>query len=292
MDKQLKEIVSFDQSFVAGSGAKKVMKEMGATSRDLYMVDPRKLIVKEGFNPRVHDAEYKAGIEELAGSMANGFLQDKPLAGYIGLDADNNDQIYITDGHRRLEAVLLAISNGAPIETVPVVIKPASTSMADLTAQFVTSNDGKPFKPYELAIVVKRLEAFGWDQAKIAKTINKTETYVGMLAKVAASPESIQQAIKDGMISAAEAVKVINKDKSKAAETVKKRVENAKAKGKSKSTASDDEGTEESRRLRRMRKHAQEAFDLLGTIYRSKNSTLDEKHREAVKVLLEQLRGV
>jgi len=102
---------------------KSAMRTVGAGSRDLWQVKPENLRVIEGFNVRVRTPTYIERVRSLADSMkSEGYYQDQPMAGYV---AKENEEmvIYITGGHRRREAVLLAIAEGAEIVTVPVNIR-------------------------------------------------------------------------------------------------------------------------------------------------------------------------
>ena len=113
--------LGFNGQFHPGS-IKSAMRDIGAGSRDLWQVNPNQLRTCEDFNVRVLNDQYRARVRYLADSIkANGFYQDQPLAGYVAKE-DGADIIYITGGHRRLAGTLLAISEGAEIPKVPVVV--------------------------------------------------------------------------------------------------------------------------------------------------------------------------
>lgn len=215
---------------------KDAMKEAGAGSSDLWKVPPEALHVLPNFNARVRNAEYEAHIRDLADSMkVNGFKQDKPLSGYVAVE-DGVQKIYITDGHSRLEAVNLAISEGAAIPRVPVVVAQSGASIEDLTVALVTSNNGKPLSPYETGIVCKRLMAFGWEIPEIAARLTISDQHVRNLLSLMGAPVEIRQMVMEDRIAASQAIEIIGKHGDKALEVIQGAQERAAAKGKAKVT--------------------------------------------------------
>lgn len=215
---------------------KEAMKEAGAGSSDLWKVPPEALHILPNFNVRVRNPEYEAHIRDLADSMkANGYKQDKPISGYVAVE-DGIQKIYITDGHSRREAALLAISEGAEIPRVPVVVAQAGASIEDLTAALVTSNNGKPLSPFETGIVCKRLTAFGWDTKEIASRLSISDQYVKNLLTLMGAPIEIRQMVMEDRISASTAIEVVEKHGDKAVIVIREAQERAESKGKGKVT--------------------------------------------------------
>ncbi len=210
----------------------------GASSADLWKVKPDRLRVAEGFNVRDKDAEYGARVRAIANSIIeNGYMDDKPIAGYVACE-DGEDFVYITDGHTRYDAVLLAISEGHEITHVPVVTKPRGTSMEDLTIALVTSNTGEKLKPMELARVCKRLMGYGMEASTIAKRIGVTHEYVNQLLDLLAAPKSVRDLVSSGKISATLAIETTRKHGVKeAVKLLSEGVKEATASGKERATA-------------------------------------------------------
>jgi ParB family chromosome partitioning protein len=224
--------------FVPGN-VKAVMKEVGATSADLWQVAYEDLHIQPGFNVREKDADYKAHVANIASLMvANGYYRDKPMAGYVAVIGGKN-RIVVTDGHCRHEAVALARSQGADIVKVPVVVKPSGTSEEDLIVAMVASNSGKPLTPYEIGTVCKRLQAFGWDEKKISGHLNFTNTYVTDLLFLQGCPKAVRKLVQEGKVSAATAIAAVRQHGEKAAEVLTGAVEKAEASGKTKATKKD-----------------------------------------------------
>lgn len=193
-------------------GMKAAIAETGAKVRDLLMVPVDQIRTVAGMNVRIHDADYEAHVESLRESIVeHGFWQHMPIPGYAGKEGDQTF-IYATGGFSRLEAVKRAILAGTPIEVLPVVLKPAGTSMLDLTFALAGDNTGKPLKPYERAIVVKRAVGYGAEPATIATKMGITEQYVNDLLYLMGLPQSIQQMVIDGRVSAHNAVVTARKN--------------------------------------------------------------------------------
>lgn len=183
---------------------------VGIASADLWKVPFDRLTIHPGFNVRVKDAAYEQRVKDIADSIeANGYMQDKPMAGIVVLDDQGQDSIVVTDGHTRYDAVALARSRGVEIDLIPVVTKPRGTSMEDITIALVTSNSGQRLTPYETALVCKRLIGYGMPESDIARRLGFTKTYVSDLLGLLASPKAIRDMVKDGKVSATEAIKTI-----------------------------------------------------------------------------------
>lgn len=192
-------------------GMKAAMKDSGATSTDLLMVPIGNLKIVAGLNVRVQDADHEAQIEYIKNSIiANGFYKHHPLPGYAGKEGELTF-IYVTGGFTRYEAAKRAIAEGAAIENLPVVLKPAGTSMADLTVALAIDNTGKPLKPYERAIVVKRLVGYGMEEPEIATKLDVSEQYIKDLLFLLSLPMPIQKMVIDGSTSAGTAIQTARK---------------------------------------------------------------------------------
>lgn len=205
--------------FFPGS-IKKAASTSGFKSSDLWKAPVSSLRVVDGFNVRDKDDQYQERVRYIADSIiANGYMDDKPIAGFVS-EEDGEHIVIVTDGHTRLDAVRLAISEGHDIQTVPVVTKPRGTSMEDLTIALVTSNSGEKLRPYEVAKVCKRLIGYGMTEADIAKRLMLTRAYVLDLLNLLAAPAEIREMVSGGKISATEATKTIKKHGKDAADVI------------------------------------------------------------------------
>lgn len=221
---------------LAQGNVKKAMGSAGASSSDLWKVDPRKLRVMPGFNVRMHTPEYEAHIEAIAQSIVeNGYYPDKPIAGFVAREEGEN-VIYVTDGHTRLAAVMRAIERGHAIEFIPVVVKPQGTSMEDLTVALVKSNEGRPLTPMEIGTVCKRLLGLGLDEKTVAQRLGITRGYVDDLLMLVGADRRVRQLVESGEVAATLAISELKSDIEAAPKRLADAVLNAKAAGKQRAT--------------------------------------------------------
>ena len=89
---------------------KEAMKEAGASKGDLWKLPFDQLRIIDGFNLRVHNAQYTAKIEEYAETLFNeGWFAHKPMSELLQRDeATGKSQVFIFDGHTRLLSIPLA----------------------------------------------------------------------------------------------------------------------------------------------------------------------------------------
>lgn len=197
---------------------KQAMASSHAKSRDLWQVPVANIRIIDGFNVRIRDAKYDEKIDELAKSiLAEGFYQDKPLAGYVAKENGEN-VIFVTDGHRRYEATLKAITAGAQIEVLPIVVSAQSVSTEDLVVSLVRANSGEPLRPYEQAVVAKRLQRYGWETPQIAERLGFSGQYVENLLFLMAAPIAIRNMVIEDQVSASTAVEALRTHGEKAVE--------------------------------------------------------------------------
>lgn len=197
------------------------LKEMAVSRGTLMNFDPRKLEVKKGLNSRDGSAaDNLEHIEWLAQSIAEEGVKT-PLVVF-----QEGDHVYVADGHCRLAAVKLAISRGAPIETVPCIPEPRGTNGVDRVLSQVIYNSGKALTPLELGQNFKKALALGGTVEAIAKRVNMSVSWVNQMIDLQAAPEEVHQMVRDGKVSATLAAKVVKRDGADGgAATLKKAVE-------------------------------------------------------------------
>lgn len=222
-------------TLVAGS-IKGAMKESGAASRDLWFVPREQIRVIPDFNVRVESPALEAHIRALADSMkSEGFKAEHPLAGYVAREGDSS-VIYTTDGHCRLRGLDLAVSEGAEIELVPMVVSSKAKTIEDITVGLVRSASGKPLEALEKAAVCKRLSNFGWDERRIAERLGMTTTYVHELLTLIGAPAAVREMVAADKISATAALQAMATHGEKVVEKIEEGLEKAKASGKTRVT--------------------------------------------------------
>lgn len=204
------------------------------SKRDAFMIDPRKIKVEKGFNVRDLQTPYALdNLEQLKLSIIqNGVL--KPIE--IRLEGED---IYITDGHRRLAAVLAAIKEGHDIVAIPALAEDKKVDEAQRTLNLAIANDGVPLTPMERAQVVRRLANFGWSRAMIAERMGyKSENPVIAMEQLLAAPAEIKTMVDTGQVSATTAARVMKNSSTpaKATATLTKAADVAAKAGKKKVT--------------------------------------------------------
>ena len=235
-------------------GKMRAITEAATGKSTEYVVRVDQLRTIPGFNVRVVETDdYRHDLDALKQSIReNGYYPNKPLAGYIGKDGED-DVIYVTDGHRRLQAVQEindeALNDGEAIEGLPVVLKPADSSIADLTIALVQDNSGRPLTPYEMGVVVQRLASMRgegdepmFSKADIARKLSITERYIDDLNLLVAAPAKIRTAVLDGTVASTLAIQELRRNPKKAEERITAAIQKAKSQGRTKATRKHVEG--------------------------------------------------
>lgn len=171
---------------------------------DIHRIDPRLLKIKDNWNCRdEQSAETKAHIEMLALSIAEIGVQE-PVTVYW-----EDNTAWISDGHCRLWATMLAIKNGADIKTIPAKSEQRYANEADRLFSQIIRNAGKPFSQMEQAKVYKRLLDMGWQQQDIARKAGLSPARISQVLDLLALPELIKQMVTNGEVSASMAVNTV-----------------------------------------------------------------------------------
>lgn len=208
------------------------LRDLAESKRDLLMIDPRKIKVKEGYNLRdLTTPEAQAELQKLKGSIASIGVQQPLTVRLIG------DDIFVVAGHRRLAATMLAIEDGAAINSVPCIPIPKGMGEDDLCADLIVSNSNDPLKALEVAAGIKRLCAFGWEKPQIAErcgfgSVQTVDNYLALLS----APEDVKSMVRSGEVSPSTAREVVRKHGDKAGETLAAAKVQAASEGKSRIT--------------------------------------------------------
>lgn len=203
------------------------------SKRDFFTVDPRLLKVVPGYNVRdLTTPQAIVALDDLKRSIVENGVRI-PLE--VRIDGED---LFVVAGHRRLAAVMAAISEGHEITAIPVVPEPKGMNDVERTIGLVVSNSGEPLTALELAEIVRRLLAFGWTNDQIAKRLGwksaqRVTDYISLLS----AGGDVQSMLRSGEVSVSTAAKIIKSEGSEAGETLRKAHDVAKASGKTKITA-------------------------------------------------------
>ncbi|HAP24653.1 MAG TPA: hypothetical protein DCR74_03130 [Achromobacter sp.] len=188
--------------------------------------------VKEGFNLRDLDEEYETGIEALASYILAGGTF--PALEVIALP--DGSGVEVVDGHRRYDAIGRAIQRGAPIEWVAVVGFQGNET--ERRARIYTSNEGVKLRPLEAARGFKRFRGMGLDTEEIAALVHRSRPHIENYLILADAELDVHTLVRNGAVSVKVANDAIRKHGAQAGAFLTGKVDQAKAAGKSKVTAS------------------------------------------------------
>ena len=172
------------------------IKDIAIGRSDIFRIDPRNIRVREGWNLRnTETADYKAGIVDLKNQIiaAGGVKEALTVQWEDGAP-------WLTNGHRRLAAVNLALSEGYEVPFVPVQTEGRNVSEVDCVLSMVLRNSGVPFTPMENAAVFERLRTLGLTLVQIAEKVGLTEARVRQTIDLLTMPEPVKAHIDAGTV--------------------------------------------------------------------------------------------
>lgn len=173
---------------------------------------------EEGFNPRdYNDPDVVAHIRRMADGYKRGDVFPHLLI------VVRNGTVYIRDGHCRLRAIKLAVSEGAKIGKVPVVeVKGDEIAQSDVV---LITQDGLKLKALERAAHYVKYHNWGMNDAEIGKRFNKTGEHVRQYRSMLELPIALKKLITDGTITPTLALELYKEHGGDAAVLVNKAAE-------------------------------------------------------------------
>lgn len=209
---------------------KQLIKSGAIKRADAMKIPYKDLHIEPGFNERDRTEDFDQSVRELADYILSGGTYP-PLECRVADDG----KVFVVDGHRRHEAIGLAIKAGAPIEWVD--IRQFVGNDADRVARIVTSAQGRPLSPLETSRVYKRLQGFGLSPADIAKKVARSLQHVNELLTLANANTDVQKHVSEGAVSAKNAAALVRQHGERAGAVLDGKLAEAKAQGKAKVTA-------------------------------------------------------
>ena len=213
--------------------------EINATKRtDIYQIDPRNIVVVEGFNARKN-----FDLDELKEQIHKVGLLN-PITVIPFKDKETGAEKYrLVDGERRYRAVMALLAEGEDIKRIKAMYLPKGTKEEDLLIQQLLKNTGKQFSEIEMAKLFNRFkEQWGYTQTEIADKFCKKASFVSRCMALLDLPAEIIEMMERGEISADTARQIANRHKDDVdaqVEDAEKAVNTAKAKGKKTATTKD-----------------------------------------------------
>lgn len=178
-------------------------QETNKTKRtDIFSIDPRNIIVPQGFNSRVNFGN----IEELAEQIKTAGMLNPITVQAVKME-DGTEKYNLVDGERRYRAIMLLIDKGEKIKDkeidyISAIKVPATLSKTELYVQQAMRNEGKNFNEYEWAILASKLrDECGIDNmSEIARMLGKNNGQVVYWFQILELPEKYQALVRDGKL--------------------------------------------------------------------------------------------
>lgn len=262
--------------------AKTGLAAIAAGRTDLFRMDPRKIVIRHGWNSRDFDLpENIAHVDQLAESIREVGVKE-PLAGY-----HEDGEFILTNGESRLRAVLKLISEGHDVDTVPVQPEPRHATEAEHVLSQIIRNSGKPFTPIENARVFARLLDMGMTNKEIAGKVGMTPERVAQIAKLDTVTPTVREHIKKGEITSTLVQRIQSKakDANEVEEQVVEAIKAAQAEGKKKATPKHAPKSQGSQKKPAQKKSAKTDYEAL---FRELMGMLDSEDTEEGEAVLAQ----
>lgn len=199
---------------------------------DAMKIQYHRIRVAPDFNLRDLDEWYEKDIQDLLAHIVAGGLL--PPLEVVAIE--DGSGVELVDGHRRYDAMGRAIAQGFPIDWVPIVA--FQGNKVDRLARIYTSNKNSPLRPLEAARGFKRFRGAGLDSAEIAAIVHCSRTHVENYLVLADAERDVQELVRACTVSAEVAIEAVRRLGAKAGEYLAGKVDQAKAAGKAKVTAS------------------------------------------------------
>ena len=161
--------------------------------KDYFFVDPRALVVEEGFNPR-EDIGFDEEDQDLKKSIiANGVEVPLKVQKIDG-------RLVIREGHRRHWACLEAIKEGVEIKSIPVILTDRNISPGNALFMALNCNTGRPLMPLEEGRAFERLLRHGFEVKEIAVRVGRSLPFVYDRLKLVNITPEVKTALDKGKI--------------------------------------------------------------------------------------------
>ncbi len=165
-------------------------------NKDIFSVDPRNIVIPDGFNSRVNFGD----INELAEQIKEcGMLNPVTVQ---ATQTEDGEKYVLIDGERRYRAVMQLIENGEKINYIKAIIIPSNLTMKELYQQQAMRNEGKNFNEYEWAILARKIQNdCGIDNvSEIAKMLGKNPGVVVYWLQILDMPEDFQELVRTNQL--------------------------------------------------------------------------------------------
>lgn len=207
------------------------MSEVNETKKtDILLVDPRNIIIVDGFNVRTDMGDIEA--------MANSILELGLQVPLMGKKVRGEDKFELVDGHRRFKAIQFLLAKGHDVPYVKLT--PFTGNEEDRVLAMVTTGTGqKPLTELEQAEAIKRLINFHYKPEEIGRKIGKSVPHIYNMILLANATKKIKEIVERGEISGTTVVHIVRQTDNEKEQyaMIQEAIQNAKESGKKKATA-------------------------------------------------------
>ena len=203
------------------------METNKTTKADIYKIDPRNIVITDGFNSRCNFGD----LDELARQIKEqGVLN--PITVQVFKDENGEEKYRLIDGERRYRAVMKLIDEGHEIARVPALFISKSCTEEELLIQQAMRNEGKNFNEYEWGVLARKLiDRCGLTKSEVAKKLGKNPGMVTYWLQLLEMKPELQAMVRDGVVTAVDVRKILqanNKNEEIAYQEIKKATDKVK----------------------------------------------------------------
>jgi len=198
------------------------------------MIDPRKIIIEPGFNPRSPE-EFEKNVVRLMPKIEAAGAVLEPVV----LRKDG-DRAVLVAGHSRVEALKRLIASGNPkfqdaelpngktkIVGIPAIYKQGVSNELDRLVYALLENESNPLTDADKGRAFARFFDAGWTMEEVQAQTGNDARYINSCIVLNQAPAEVKAAVADGSVTRGAAVAAVKEHGSKAAEVLKKAVEDS-----------------------------------------------------------------
>lgn len=178
------------------------MEETNKTiKKELFYIDPRNIVVVDGFNSRVDFA-----LDELKDSIRENGIKN-PISVIPFKDENEEEKYRLVDGERRYRATMELLAEGFDMPRIPALFLSKSLKADELLMEQLIRNEGKKFSEYEYGIAFRKFIDLGYTPAEVVKKLGLADWKVIFLTHLERD-ERVQELMRTGKIEGSEVRKI------------------------------------------------------------------------------------
>lgn len=173
------------------------METNKTTKKDLFMIDPRNIVVVDGFNSRID-----FDLEELKNSIRQSGVKN-PVSVISFKDENGAEKYRLVDGERRYRACMELLNEGVEIARIPAMFLSKSLKPEDLLIEQCIRNEGKKFSEYEYGLLFLKFKDLGFTTMETVAKLGLAPWKAIYITHTERDPR-VQQLMREGKITGAQ----------------------------------------------------------------------------------------